>query len=357
MYSTRCRPTQFVLLVGAVALVATLVYRRLQGAAEQKRIVEQSEAKALNATLAKLSPHILSPHWNFRPKFTDTADPAVKRRPRIPHIIHQVWDTTQVPDRYVKWMKTWKKLHSTWEYWFWTLDDVRRLVAKHYPDHLVLYDSYHQPIFRADAMRYFVIHRFGGIYVDLDMEALKPMDDWTFHYNCVVSEECYEHSFVVREQPTSNVLNGFIACEPNHPLLKLAIESLGESARRDFGDPLHATGPYFFDAVLKQYQAGSTNSASITVVPPRYFFPTYDESESDTISGKCYPSKLRKLPANAQMVCKELLRRSFKNTRSSDAYTDHYWVHAYMFGDDWKNANTIRVSAIEPEVILPGKRF
>lgn len=37
-----------------------------------------------------------------------------------------------------------------------------------YPWFLETFDSYPYPIQRADAIRYFVLHHFGGIYIDLD---------------------------------------------------------------------------------------------------------------------------------------------------------------------------------------------
>lgn len=349
MHIIRVRSSQFVVIIVIVALIALASYRQMTRRAEKRRTAEQAESRSFNRSLAKLSTKILSPYWHFRPSFLNSPNGDLGS-PKIPHIIHQVWDTNMVPMRYEKWIKTWKALHPTWEHWFWTLDDVRDLVVKHYSDHLVLYDSYQEPIFRADVMRYFVLHRFGGIYVDLDMEALKPLDNWTFHYNCLVSEECYEHTYVVREQKDANILNGFIACQRGHPFLKLAIDSLGEFARKDFGNPLYATGPFFFNAVLQQYEKLPSTGNTVTVVPPRYFFPTYDESESDTISGKCYPGKLRQMLEKGQLVCRELLMHSFRNVRSSDAYTDHYWVHAHMYDAAWKMANAKMVSVMAPGI-------
>ena len=75
---------------------------------------------------------------------------------------------------YVKWIETWTQKHAggAWQHWFWTLYDIRRLVARHYADYLMLYDSYESAVFRADAGRYFILHRYGGVYVDLDMDAV-----------------------------------------------------------------------------------------------------------------------------------------------------------------------------------------
>ena len=40
--------------------------------------------------------------------------------------------------------------------------------ACRYPWFLETFDGYPYPIQRADAIRYFVLHHFGGIYIDLD---------------------------------------------------------------------------------------------------------------------------------------------------------------------------------------------
>jgi hypothetical protein len=42
------------------------------------------------------------------------------------------------------------------------------LTACRYPWFLETFDGYPYPIQRADAIRYFVLHHFGGIYIDLD---------------------------------------------------------------------------------------------------------------------------------------------------------------------------------------------
>jgi len=87
------------------------------------------------------------------------------------------------------------------------------------------------------------------------------------------------------------------------------------SSCRYFGDYLYATGPGFFDAALRRYQAQppSTHTAEsrVTVLPPFYFLPTYDPSESDVISGKCFPTLLRRLPAEAQLVCRQVCGLTF----------------------------------------------
>lgn len=50
----------------------------------------------------------------------------------------------------------------------WTDAGSREFIATEYPWFLDSFDNYDYPIQRADAIRYFVLAHFGGIYIDLD---------------------------------------------------------------------------------------------------------------------------------------------------------------------------------------------
>ena len=278
----------------------------------------------------------------------------------IPKIIHQTWDTEHIPQIFHKWMVTWHKHNPDWKYWFWTLDEVRQFVTKEYPYFLKIYDLYTADIFRSDVLRYLILYKYGGMYMDLDMEALKPLDNWTYGFNCIVSEETYEHPFVVREaDPPGNIVNGFIASRPGHPFIKLAIDSLEEFSGYYFGDYMHATGPFFFNAVLDRYLLELVNGNKlnnsvndVTIIPPKYFFPTYDPSESDIISNRCFPGRYELLKEPAQITCKELLKTFLRRIPVEESYTDHHWVHAYMFNAEWKKKDTKHIHEIIPNAVL-----
>lgn len=69
------------------------------------------------------------------------------------------------------------------EYMLWTDETSREFVKTYYPAHLEMFDSYKYPIQRADSIRYFVLHHFGGVYMDLDIGCRRRLDpllqgDW-----------------------------------------------------------------------------------------------------------------------------------------------------------------------------------
>ena len=71
-----------------------------------------------------------------------------------------------------------------------------------FPEFLDLYDGYNSEIQRADAVRYFLLYEYGGVYADLDFESLQPLDlflgrkigttDVKVH-GCIIGQEPFEH--------------------------------------------------------------------------------------------------------------------------------------------------------------------
>src|SRR5437868_4915078 len=54
-------------------------------------------------------------------------------------------------------------------YFLWTDDRSIRFLALYYPWFLPTYNNYKYDIQRADAIRYFVLYHYGGIYLDTDI--------------------------------------------------------------------------------------------------------------------------------------------------------------------------------------------
>ncbi len=90
----------------------------------------------------------------------------------IPRILHQTWKDAAVPIAFSRYVESWKQFHPGWEFRFWTDADLAELVDSRYPECSDLFHSYPKPIMRADLGRYLVLREFGGVYADIDAEAL-----------------------------------------------------------------------------------------------------------------------------------------------------------------------------------------
>jgi len=157
----------------------------------------------------------------------------------IPRIIHQTWKTDTLPADYARYRETVRANHPAWEHRLWTDADNRRLIAEHFPWFLATYDGYKHNIERADAVRYFILLRHGGLYLDLDMECLKPidplLDEGELHFSVLASPTIHD----------TIIANALMAAPAGHAFFAYLTKKLPHLVTRDvtFADVFDNTGP------------------------------------------------------------------------------------------------------------------
>ena len=132
--------------------------------------------KKLMECQRKLEPQIKQ--FNDEGHYTNIEYLYTEQACSIKKIIHQSWKTKDIPHSIYKkeWVDSWKQENPEWEYRLWTDEDNRNLVKKYYSQYLHLYDGYERSIAKADISRFFYMHKYGGLYADLDFKCLKSMD-------------------------------------------------------------------------------------------------------------------------------------------------------------------------------------
>ncbi|QDT07304.1 Glycosyltransferase sugar-binding region containing DXD motif protein [Rubripirellula lacrimiformis] len=187
----------------------------------------------------------------------------------IPKILHQTWKDDNVPEHFAECVQSWKTHHPDWQYRLWTDQDNRQLIADRYHWFLETYDRYPKAIQRADAIRYFILHRFGGMYVDLDFMCCKPLTPLLEGQACVVGREPVQHC---RHHRVTNLLcNALMSAVPGHAFFEDVIQRLPEFIGHvENKEPiLSSTGPIMMSRVFEDFAAPD----SVTVVPSRYLYP------------------------------------------------------------------------------------
>lgn len=109
---------------------------------------------------------------------------------KIPKIIHQIYfpGEANLPANYSRYRQTVLNLHPDWKYYFWDEKQCRSFLQENYPWFLEVYDSYPHFMQRCDSVRYFFLYHYGGFYIDLDIEFLKPIDDLLEEYELILSK-------------------------------------------------------------------------------------------------------------------------------------------------------------------------
>jgi mannosyltransferase OCH1-like enzyme len=129
----------------------------------------------------------------------------------IPRTIHHIWvGPDPLPAEHRRWIRSWRRHHPKWEHRLWTDDNLPEDPIR--PEVL---ERLRAPVERADILRLEILYRHGGVYVDTDLECLRPLDD-------VIGE----HEFVGACLKPGRVTNTLIASAPGHPLLERALREL-----------------------------------------------------------------------------------------------------------------------------------
>ncbi|RAL15843.1 TPT-domain-containing protein [Aspergillus homomorphus CBS 101889] len=96
----------------------------------------------------------------------------------IPKLIHQTWFPagSNMSENAQFWVQTMRAQNPDWEYVLWDDETNQLLVETHFPWFLQDYLRLPKEILRADVVRNLYMFLFGGMYADVDTEALRPVD-------------------------------------------------------------------------------------------------------------------------------------------------------------------------------------
>lgn len=192
-------------------------------------------------------------------------------RESIPTLIHQSWRGAGTPSQRQKWADSWRFYHPMWEHRLWTDADGRSFLEEHYPWFLPIYNGYPDPIMRADAIRYFVLDHFGGLYVDLDVECLRPVRQLLAGRDLLLGLEPSSHarlSAARRRGLASIVGHAFIASRPGHPFWAHTHRELVRTHR--LPNAPDVSGPFF---LTRAWQSAPTLTSPPLVVGPELLYP------------------------------------------------------------------------------------
>lgn len=184
-----------------------------------------------------------------------------QQSPKIPKIIHQIWLGGEVPAAFAPYMNSWITMHLErgWQYKLWTDDDVEAfgLYNKDF------YDATDSCGVKSDLLKWEIIHRYGGVYVDMDFECLQPLD---------ILHHCFDFYTGLQPLDTFFVQLGaaLYAGKPGDPILKHCIETVKDDWHLK-GAP-SKTGPLHF---TKSFYAVANKVDNYVAVafPASYFYP------------------------------------------------------------------------------------
>lgn len=198
--------------------------------------------------------------------------------PVIPQLFHQIWVGGPMPRLHAEWAEAWQEMHPGWEYVLWDEDLVTTgngplsSLIRRAPT----IAPRHQGQFVADLSRLEILHSYGGVYLDTDMEPVRPLDELLDGVEAFAAWE---------EEPGGRSGHGWIntavmGCTPGHPWIKELVEGLPSHVerwhRKGVRRPNKLSGPRYITPLTR-------HRADVTVFPKSHFYP-YLYTELDRLT-------------------------------------------------------------------------
>jgi len=155
----------------------------------------------------------------------------------IPKLIHLIWLGEQPLHPLMnQWRCRWKELHPDWEVLLWTdrtgvsmvrsnhLQGEAHLAAS--PEHNSLLAQACHLSQRSNIWRYLIMNKFGGLYVDTDVEPFKPVDDVVGNLTAFAAKRQLPPlgTWLQKQEPVYEC--AFFGAVPDHPWLRHLVNNL-----------------------------------------------------------------------------------------------------------------------------------
>lgn len=193
----------------------------------------------------------------------------------IPKIIHQLWiGNKPSPTNH---MDTWKNMNPEFEYIRWSEKEIikrgLRIECQDRIDEMIEING------KADIIRWEILYKYGGVFLDADSICVEPIDDVLMKCNFFAG---WEHE----ELRKGLIATGTMGFPPKHPLIKQAIDWIKENCVN-----YHVTKQMAWQSVgpgllTRLYNTGKYND--MTIFPSYTFLPIHCTKAEYKGHGKIY---------------------------------------------------------------------
>jgi len=174
-------------------------------------------------------------HFRFEVEYLSSSPSATQNsfrteKPQIPKIAHFAWFGSEVPQAVLNNVEMFRRYHQDWEIHLWTslpdeLDaDLRKII-----------ESVDLLCMHSDVIRPWLLHRYGGLYIDTDIYTLRSMEELRYfdHFAAAGNQPGAIYNGVMGSRPGSAVMANFL-----RNVRAVHVRNLNPGSRTRFGPGL-----------------------------------------------------------------------------------------------------------------------
>lgn len=142
--------------------------------------------------------------------------------------IIQTWKTKMVPNHYENFVRKIKNMNLNWNYMFFDDEDILEFIQMKMPEYYGTFCGLSGKIQQIDFFRYLAIYYYGGVYLDLDIDLVRGLDDFIgIEYQCAFPIEVKDAGdHILASQGVSLIGNYAFYAPKGHPFLKKIIDNI-----------------------------------------------------------------------------------------------------------------------------------
>ncbi|HEX6712896.1 MAG TPA: glycosyltransferase [Thermoleophilaceae bacterium] len=168
----------------------------------------------------------------------------------IPRVIHRLWlGDAPIPELFEHYAETWRRHHPDWEMKLWREGDLPELACQ------AEFEKANSFKTRYDVVRLELLRQFGGVIIDMDVEALRPIDPLLDGVEAFVGQATYGR----------RMGNQVLGATARHPLWEHAVRRLRDTVGVASSASQQA-GPAFVSQMVREKPDG------VTVFPRDTFY-------------------------------------------------------------------------------------
>lgn len=236
---------------------------------------------------------------------------------KMPKIIHQIWGGDKpLPGLLKQLSDGLQAMHFEWVYQFWDDEIIDQFVKDYYPQYYEAFNRFPYSMQRWDTIRYMILYKIGGLYIDFDTECFAPLDELVIDKSCWFSLEP-EESAKINNKPFQ-LSPAIMGAVPGHPFIEYTIDYIFEKSRNynydsidnKVMDVVRTTGPLMLTNSYESY----LDKEGVCVIP-KELITYFHHNETAAVLNERVDEKLE-----------EVLEKRLEN-----AYVVHYFFY------DWFN--------------------